>query len=174
MTRFAVGRSSFVLSLIAAIMLTACNEKIASKPGKTIGEYRPKEGKFYLRNTNAAGDADITFSFGPSGQNLIPVAGDWDGDGKDSVGLYDPANGGWFLKNSNSDGIADTMFSFGPSAQNLLPVAGDWDGDGRVGVGLFDPRMGNWSLKNSNSNGVADMTFTLGFTDAKPIIGRWK
>src|ERR1700730_9887863 len=107
MTRFAGRRSILVLSMIAAIMLPACsNKKIAERTGKTIGEYVPNEGKFYLRNTNGAGDADIVFAYGPSGQKMLPIAGDWDGDGKDSVGLFDPANGGWFLKNSNSDGIA--------------------------------------------------------------------
>ncbi len=36
-----------------------------------------KIGVFYLRNSNSAGTADITFNFGQTGD--IPVVGDWTG-----------------------------------------------------------------------------------------------
>jgi hypothetical protein len=53
----------------------------------------------------------------------LVVAGDWNGDGVDTVGVY--RNGVFFLRNSNTSGFADLVFAFGiPGDQ---PIAGDWD-----------------------------------------------
>ena len=41
----------------------------------TVGLFRPRDATFYLRNTNTAGVADITFSFG--GGAWQPIAGNW-------------------------------------------------------------------------------------------------
>ncbi len=43
----------------------------------TIGLYDPPTGTFFLKNTNAGGNADTAFSFGPA--NVKPLAGNWDG-----------------------------------------------------------------------------------------------
>jgi len=84
-------------------------------------------GAFLLRNANSAGAADLVFSFGAGGANIVPVTGDWNGDGTDSIGIYDTGGGVWFLKNSNGNGAADLVFGYGPPA---VPVTGDWDGPG--------------------------------------------
>jgi hypothetical protein len=77
-----------------------------------------------LRNTNAPGPADLTFSYGPA--NSLPLGGDWNNDGVDTVGIYVAATGAWFLRNSNSPGPADIVFTFGPA--NVTPITGDWNG----------------------------------------------
>jgi hypothetical protein len=46
----------------------------------TVGVTDATTGTFFLKNTNAAGDADTIFGFGPGGLNFVPVAGDWDYD----------------------------------------------------------------------------------------------
>src|SRR5262249_28206344 len=103
------------------------------------------------------------FGFGPSGTNWIPIAGDWDGDGFDSVGLYDPNSGNWYLKNSNSAGSADITFLYRPvNSTELIPVVGDWDGDGVDGVALYDRNTGTWYLKNALQAGPQDITYTYG------------
>ena len=66
------------------------------------------------------GAADGSFYFGDPG-DLI-VAGDWNGDGRDSVGLFRPATGRVYLRYSNSAGPADREFVFG--ADGWVPVAG--------------------------------------------------
>lgn len=45
-------------------------------------------GVFFLKNTNQSGGADIAFGYGPGGPGLLPLMGDYDGDGVDTVGLY--------------------------------------------------------------------------------------
>ena len=44
----------------------------------TVGLYDPSSGNFYLRNANASGPADITFTFGGA-FNAQAIAGDWNG-----------------------------------------------------------------------------------------------
>jgi hypothetical protein len=154
----------------------------------TPGLYDPATGTFYLRNGNTEGAADITFQFGPSGSaGWLPIAGNWDHIGGDSIGLYDPATGTFYLKNSNTEGAADVTFQFGPSGNaGWLPIAGNWDGfgigpfgmDGLITdkVGLYDPATGLFHLRNGQSAGPADLTFPFGpggNAGWKPIAGNW-
>ncbi len=132
----------------------------------------PARRAFYLKNSNSHGNADVSFTFGTAG-NWIPIVGDWDGDGKDTVGFYDPTTTRFYLKNSNSHGNADVSFTFG-MAGNWIPVVGDWDGDGTDTIGLYDPSTTRFYLKNSNSHGNADVSFTFGTAgNWIPIVGDW-
>ncbi len=58
----------------------------------SIGMYRPYNSTFGLRYLNSEGKADIDIAFGSVGgtpvEKAIPVVGDWDGDGRDTVGLF--------------------------------------------------------------------------------------
>ncbi len=133
----------------------------------TPGLYDPATAGFYLKHSNSqGGGADVAFAYGPSGNlGWIPLVGDFNGNGADTVGLYDPATAAFHLKNSNvSGGGADVVFSFGPSGdRGWTPLVGDFDGDGTDTVGLYDPASGAFHLKNSNSSGGgADLAFTFG------------
>ncbi|MCC6420670.1 MAG: hypothetical protein IT429_20725, partial [Gemmataceae bacterium] len=102
----------------------------------TIGVYSPNGGfgqpaaTWYLRNSNSPGAPDIApFAYGSA--DWVPLAGDWDGDGIDSIGVFDPfgqfgqAAATWYLKNSNSPGAPDYgPFAYG--AAGWRPVVGDW------------------------------------------------
>lgn len=130
----------------------------------TVSIYRPAEETFYIINKLGDGDkglgaADYSFPFGAPGD--VPIAGDFDGDGIDTVGLHRPANGKVYLKNSNSSGFADLEFIFGNPGDKM--VTGDWNGDGRDTVAVFRPRWGVFYVKNSNGSGYADAAFDVGF-----------
>jgi hypothetical protein len=143
----------------------------------TIGLYEPDSSVFYVRNSNDAGYADDTFTFGPAGAGWVCIAGDWDGDGKDTVGLYDPAASTFYLKNSNATGYADATFHYGPAQSGWTPVAGDWNGDGTDTIGLYDPDLSVFHFKNANSGGYADVRFSYGPAHNgvgwKPLSGDW-
>ena len=116
--------------------------------------------------------SDFTYS-GVVGSNLIPIAGDWDGNGTVTTGLYDPTKAAFYLKNSNTNGLADITFTFG-MAGNWKPIVGDWDGNGTDTIGLYDPTASRFYLKNSNSHGNADVSFTYGMAgNWIPIDGHW-
>ena len=133
--------------------------------GDTVGVFRPSNGLIYLKNTNTGGFADISLNFGMPGD--YPVAGDWDGNGTDTIGVY--RNGVFYLRNSNTVGFADLQFAFGTPGDQ--PLAGDWNGDGIVTVGVY--RNGVFSLRNSNSAGAPDLTFSLGNPGDVGISGDW-
>ena len=70
--------------------------------GDTVGVYMPDGAFFALRNSNAIGSPDANFVVPGTGANWIPITGDWDGDGIDTVGFYNPATSVFHLKNSKS------------------------------------------------------------------------
>ena len=57
---------------------------------------------------------------------LLPVAGDWNGDGRDDLGVYDPASALFRLRNSLTPGNPDAQFQFGPRRKGWKPIAGAW------------------------------------------------
>ena len=78
----------------------------------TVSIYRPNEQRFYIinrlgSNGGGLGNAEYFFSFGNLGD--VPVVGDFDGDGIDTVGVY--RSGSWYLRNSNSSGAHDLFYS---------------------------------------------------------------
>ena len=85
-----------------------------------------------------------------------PVAGDWDGDGIDTIGVY--RDGDFLLRNSNTNGFADIVVTFG--APGDQPVVGDWDGDGIDTIGIY--RNGVFFLRNSNTTGDPEIVFSAG------------
>ena len=99
-----------------------------------------------------------TFAYGAPG--CVGVAGDWDGDGIDTVGLHRESTGLVYFRDSNSTGVADNEFIYGDPGDKI--VAGDWDGDGDDSVGVYRPSEGEFFLKNDNAAGVADATFIAG------------
>ncbi|OYT71992.1 MAG: hypothetical protein CFK52_06420 [Chloracidobacterium sp. CP2_5A] len=132
---------------------------------KTAGVYRPTDGNAYLKLENASGFADINFLYGQAGD--LPVAGDWDGDGVQSVGIF--RDGQFFLKNANAPGFADLAFSFG--APGDIPVAGDWNGDGQDTIGVY--RRGVFLLRDTNDAGPPDYVINYGDPGDLPVVGDW-
>ena len=147
----------------------------------TLGLYDPATSTFYLKNSNATGDPDITFGYGPADGGWIPIAGDWNGDGMDTIGLYDPTTSMFYLRNTTSlqgpgdMGYADVTFAYGAAGAGWLPIAGDWNGDGKDTIGLYNPATSVFYLRNTNDAGYADMTFWYGAPAAGwlPIAGDW-
>jgi hypothetical protein len=141
----------------------------------TASLYDPAASAFFLRNANAAGVADVTFSYGAAGAGFVAFSGDWDGDGDSTPGLYDPVSGAFFLKNTNAPGPADITFRFGPAGAQLRPFAGDWDGDSTDTIGLYDGVTGSFFLRNTNAPGPADAAFRFGpaASNSMAIAGDW-
>lgn len=138
-----------------------------SKNPDTIGVFRPSNGITYLRNSNTGGFADIDFIYGNAGD--ISIAGDWDGNGKDTLGIY--RNGVFYLRNSNTTGSADIVFAFGDPTDQ--PIAGDWNGDGVDTIGVYRQSTGVFFIRNSNTAGEPDAIFVLGNPNDIAISGDW-
>ena len=135
----------------------------------------PLSPRFWLWNTLVSGapfDESlglVVFSAAQSG--ALPVAGDWDGDGRDEIGIYDPA-ASFFVLGGRGE-LFDVQL--GTPGRHGLPLAGDWDGDGRDTVGVYDPAAAVFRLRNSPSTGPPDLTFRFGPPRGGwlPIAGDW-
>jgi len=67
----------------------------------------------------------VDSQFQYSAPGFYPQAGDWDGDGIDTVGLYNPTTGQWLLRNTNTTGSADIVFVYGQGS-GLIGRTGQW------------------------------------------------
>ncbi|MFQ3638679.1 MAG: hypothetical protein SNJ62_01535 [Chloracidobacterium sp.] len=133
--------------------------------GDTAGIFR--QGRFFLRNSNTSGEADLAFSFGAEGDT--PLAGDWDGNGVTTVGVF--RQGTFFLRNSNDAGFADLAVAYG--AVEDIPLVGDWDGNGTTTIGVYRPSEQTFFLRNSNTPGLPDIVVPYGDSGDRPVVGDW-
>jgi hypothetical protein len=139
----------------------------------TLGVYRPSAGLFLLSNApitsnNLSLAVDLTQRFGIAED--LPVAGDWDANGEDSVGVFRPSLGQFFLTNDNvaAPGIDISAF-FGTNGD--LPVAGDFDGNGIDTIGVW--RTSTLEFFLSNDNATIANQFIFGASGDRPVIGDW-
>ncbi len=148
----------------------------------SIALYDPQISVFFLKNANsgnATGGADKTFTYGIPGVSIVPIIGDWNGDGVDTVGVFDSERGVFYLRNTNSYGDADMIFSIMPTDHIMQPVVGDWNGNGDDTVGLYDPNDSTFYLKDKNFFGVGkiNLKFKVNVTGAQgkliAISGDW-
>jgi len=139
----------------------------------STGLFFPSDGTWHLRNELSAGPSDYIFKRAKKGREdeVVPVVGDWDGDGRDSTGAYFPWDGTWHLRNELSAGPSDYIFKRGRS--DKIPLVGDWDGDGRDSTGTYWPWDGTWHLRNDLSSGPSDCIFKRGRSDKIPVVGNW-
>ena len=68
----------------------------------------------------------------------IPVAGDYDGDGKTDIAVYRPATGSWYVLQSSTNNTAFASYQWGVSTD--IPAPGDYDGDGEDRCRGLSPR----------------------------------
>jgi lysophospholipase L1-like esterase len=116
---FKLLKLKILSSIIIFLIILAPKMMYANE---TVGLVSPDQNQFYLKSTNEAGGAELTFVYGPPGARWLPVMGDWDGDGIDTVGLFDPQANRFHLRNSNSAGGAEFSFVYGPPGAGWLPV----------------------------------------------------
>jgi PKD repeat protein len=149
--------------------------------GKTeIGVFRKSTDNFILDSNgngildNSSTDRRINFS---SVENdIIPVTGDWNDDGKTEIGIFRNSNLTWYLdmNNNGSRETGEGPFTFGSAGD--IPVTGDWNGNGVTDIGIFQTtglcvfhldydEDKSWVPANDKSYNLV--------TGNYPISGRW-
>jgi len=142
---------------------------------ETVGLYDSQASVFQLKAANRQGGAVTVVHFGPKRNRWIPLAGDWDGNGKSTPGFYDPANETFRLKNSLQGSATDILLKVNAPSRNVLPVVGDWNGDGKDTVGLYEVTSGKFFLKNSLTGPDFDVVVLFGPPGQPriPVAGDW-
>lgn len=111
------------------------------------------------------------FMLGAGGD--YPVAGDWDGNGIDSLGLVHPNGAFTLFDDSNSIPTHHIVSDLAPNG--WIPMAGHWPENETVGDSLafFEPRSG-YFVPFDGRQRLAQVTFELRGPGTIPIPGAWK
>jgi hypothetical protein len=88
-------------------------------------------------STNFAAVSALSYDWGTSGD--IPVAGDFDKDGKNRCSCcFRPSNGTWYIrKSSEGYSVTKSYIATAWGTSGDIPVAGDFDGDGKADLAVF-------------------------------------
>ncbi|GLY42156.1 hypothetical protein Amsp01_081790 [Amycolatopsis sp. NBRC 101858] len=131
-------------------------------PGVAGGDANGSKA-WHLRDSATGGDPDYNLVYGQAGLgNDKPMAGDWDGDGRDGPGVVRTTNDrlSWLERNELSSGTADIGFDYGVASD--CNVVGDWDGIGGDGPGVVRGASGGrleWHLRNGAGAGEQPSVF---------------
>ena len=138
----------------------------------TVSVYRPSTGQVYIINTlppeGGSPVAELSYYFGQPGDK--PFAGDFNGDGIDTIGLHRESTGLVYFRNTHSQGFAHAEFFYGTPGDFI--IAGKWvPGTVTDTVGIFRPSNAWFYLRHSNSQGNADHSFPYGKSGMRPVYG---
>lgn len=132
---------------------------------------------WYLDLNNDGYLAERVVEFGLLGD--VPVAGDWNSDGRTDVGVVrkNLARGGldWYLDLNNDGYLAERVVEYGLIGD--VPVVGDWNSDGRLDLGAVRKNTArgglDWYLDLNNDGYLAERVMQYGLLNDQPIVGDW-
>ena len=144
--------------VVLATLLASAGPALAAD--SQVALFDPDTGRWHFR-FGAGGEA--MFFYGNPGD--IPLLGDWDCDGVDTVGMYRPSSGFVYLRDSNNFGTADMEFFFGIPGD--IPLVGDWNMDGCDTLAVY--RNSQIFVANTLGTVVAEFSFFFGDPGDRPF-----
>jgi hypothetical protein len=114
--------------------------------------------------------APLRLALGEPGD--VPVAADWEGDGRLEPGVYRPSANRWFIDRKLS-GKPDLVFSLPGMRPDDVPVAGAWEGRG-AGPGYYRPAVYTWRFFRLVSAAVEELPLVhFGIPGSIALVGDW-
>jgi hypothetical protein len=162
-----------------------------------IGIFRPSTGEWFL-DVDGDGAFDgcaVDKCLTNYGKNMLPVVGDWHGQGNSQIGAFDPATGAWHLDNGNGQWDACgpagdfCVTSFGQ--QGMLPVVRELTNSDIVVIGTFQAQSitrtssgkkitkhGLWKFDTDGDGvldtcGIDECIENFGASGDLPVVGDW-
>jgi hypothetical protein len=118
-----------------------------------IAVFRPDSGNWYFRASSygypsvGVGYSNV-FQYGLAGD--VPIAGDFDGDGKADLAVWRPSDGSWHIRYSSLDYSLATFGQYQWGLPGDVPISGDFDGDGKNDLAVWRPSNGTWYIRYSS------------------------
>jgi hypothetical protein len=101
--------------------------------------WRPSNGNWYITQNNNGG-AVVSPQWGLPGD--VPLAGDWDGDGKQDLAVWRPSNGYFYVVPSGTPSVP-IQKQFGATGDVPVPANYDLNTAGKTAYGVFRPYESN-------------------------------
>jgi FG-GAP-like repeat len=118
-----------------------------TNPKASLVIWRPSNGVWYTMQNNKGGTV-IAPQWGLPGD--IPVAGDWDGDGKQDLAVWRPSNGYYYIVPSSAPGTP-IQKQFGLPGDFPVPANFDLNTAGKTAYGVFRPYESNLYFQLASS-----------------------
>lgn len=93
-------------------------------------------GKWYWKTTDDGEKIYEPFTNGFGEGHIIPLLGDFDGDGRDDLAYFEPVKGMWHIDLGRNKKVNYTVGPWGKN-EGDVPLVGDFDGDGIDGFAFF-------------------------------------
>lgn len=131
---------------------------------------------FYLTNRiDPPFTTDVAFAFGPAGSAIWPIAGDWDGNGVDTVGVHDRTTTAFYFTNVDASNPAPKTLahSYVYGVAGDVEIAADWDDDGYAAIGVYRPATAAFYLREDYNSNDSPVALTFGNPYWQPMAGAW-
>ena len=107
-----------------------------------LSVYRPRTGEWFVSRSGGAGALQVVWGAPTLGD--VPVAGDYDGDGRAG---HRGVPAGRRRPGTSATSSTGARRSDQWGRRGDVPVPGDYDGDGRTDVAVFRPSTGTWYVR---------------------------
>lgn len=110
-----------------------------------LAVYNAPTGNWYVAYSDGGSASPTTGGLPTSG--VVPVPGDYNGDGKTDKAVYATATGSWSI--AITGGATTTYANPGFPTSGAVPVPADYDGDGKTDKAVYDAPRGMWYIEYS-------------------------
>ncbi|MEO8002781.1 MAG: hypothetical protein ABI644_12975 [Arenimonas sp.] len=136
-----------------------------------LAAYDSARGVFHIFDSaDKSFKLSSSFEYGGVGTQLLPLVGDWNGDGSDSIGVYKPATSQMDLRNSLDAGIADISFRFENGSAEPQDVAIAVNTEQRTVAGLYSATKGSATLGSTDLAVQPQTVFFFGAPEQQKIV----